>query len=87
MPFNDRDTGEVAERSIAADCKSAALVATEVRTLPSPPFDSPCASPVANGNVRSWRASQGRENALSERSESKGDLRARSLHHCEKRIT
>ena len=29
--------GEVAERSIAADCKSAALVATEVRTLPSPP--------------------------------------------------
>jgi hypothetical protein len=32
--------GEVAERSIAADCKSAAHVATEVRTLPSPPFDS-----------------------------------------------
>ena len=30
--------GEVAERSIAADCKSAALVATEVRTLPSPPI-------------------------------------------------
>ena len=29
--------GEVAERSIAADCKSAVLVATEVRTLPSPP--------------------------------------------------
>jgi hypothetical protein len=29
--------GEVAERSIAADCKSAAHVATEVRTLPSPP--------------------------------------------------
>ena len=37
MPFNERHTGEVAERSIAADCKSAALVATEVRTLPSPP--------------------------------------------------
>src|SRR5262245_39176709 len=32
-----RIQGEVAERSIAADCKSAALVATEVRTLPSPP--------------------------------------------------
>ena len=30
--------GEVAERSIAADCKSAVLVATEVRTLPSPPI-------------------------------------------------
>ena len=30
----------MAERSIAADCKSAAHVATEVRTLPSPPFDS-----------------------------------------------
>jgi hypothetical protein len=30
-------SGEVAERSIAADCKSAAHVATEVRTLPSPP--------------------------------------------------
>src|ERR1051325_6168527 len=29
--------GEVAERSIAADCKSAGLVPTEVRTLPSPP--------------------------------------------------
>ena len=29
--------GEVAERSIAADCKSAAQRATEVRTLPSPP--------------------------------------------------
>jgi hypothetical protein len=35
-----KSIGEVAERSIAADCKSAALVATEVRTLPSPPFDS-----------------------------------------------
>src|SRR5690349_9156197 len=35
-----RTLGEVAERSIAADCKSAAHVATEVRTLPSPPFDS-----------------------------------------------
>ncbi len=33
--------GEVAERSIAADCKSAVLVATEVRTLPSPPTFSP----------------------------------------------
>ena len=32
-----RDNGEVAERSIAADCKSAAQRATEVRTLPSPP--------------------------------------------------
>jgi hypothetical protein len=32
-----RSSGEVAERSIAADCKSAVLVATEVRTLPSPP--------------------------------------------------
>ena len=31
------ENGEVAERSIAADCKSAALAATEVRTLPSPP--------------------------------------------------
>src|SRR6185503_1481131 len=30
--------GEVAERSIAADCKSAGLVPTEVRTLPSPPL-------------------------------------------------
>ena len=29
--------GEVAERSIAAGCKPAAHVATEVRTLPSPP--------------------------------------------------
>ena len=33
----ERLFGEVAERSIAADCKSAAQVATEVRTLPSPP--------------------------------------------------
>ena len=37
-PLTDRRVfGEVAERSIAADCKSAAHVATEVRTLPSPP--------------------------------------------------
>ena len=34
----DRKIGEVAERSIAAGCKPAALVATEVRTLPSPPL-------------------------------------------------
>src|SRR5690606_16219218 len=32
--------GEVAERSNAADCKSVALAASEVRILPSPPFDS-----------------------------------------------
>src|SRR6185503_6203613 len=30
-------SGEVAERSNAADCKSVALVASEVRILPSPP--------------------------------------------------
>ena len=30
-------TGEVAERSNAADCKSVALVASKVRVLPSPP--------------------------------------------------
>ena len=30
--------GEVAERSNAADCKSVALVASEVRILPSPPM-------------------------------------------------
>src|SRR4029079_10184512 len=30
-------TGEVAERSNAADCKSVALVASKVRGLPSPP--------------------------------------------------
>ena len=35
--FERQIQGEVAERSIAADCKSAALAATEVRTLPSPP--------------------------------------------------
>ena len=29
--------GEVAERSNAADCKSVALAASEVRILPSPP--------------------------------------------------
>ena len=29
--------GEVAERSNATDCKSVALVASEVRILPSPP--------------------------------------------------
>ena len=47
--------GEVAERSIAADCKSAALVATEVRTLPSPPsFAHECARrmPLARRELR-----------------------------------
>jgi hypothetical protein len=60
--------GEVAERSIAADCKSAALVATEVRTLPSPPLDS------AASRARSWQARQAGESsgAVSERSESNG---------------
>ena len=43
--------GEVAERSIAAGCKPAALVATEVRTLPSPPLDSAAPRPP------SWQAS------------------------------
>ena len=32
-----QSTGEVAERSNAADCKSVALVASKVRVLPSPP--------------------------------------------------
>jgi hypothetical protein len=32
-----RGSGEVAERSNAADCKSVALAASEVRILPSPP--------------------------------------------------
>ena len=31
------EVGEVAERSNATDCKSVALVASEVRILPSPP--------------------------------------------------
>ena len=31
------DIGEVAKRSNAADCKSVALAASEVRILPSPP--------------------------------------------------
>ena len=42
-------------------------------TPAAPPFDSPCPSPSANRKVRSWRATS-RENALSERSESKGPL-------------
>src|SRR5688572_16163049 len=60
--------GEVAERSIAADCKSAALVATEVRTLPSPPLDSPAA------RARWWQSRSPGESsgAVSERSESNG---------------
>ena len=40
MGLGDRSAeriGEVAEWSIAAGCKPAALAATEVRTLPSPP--------------------------------------------------
>jgi hypothetical protein len=36
--------GEVAERSNAADCKSVALAASEVRILPSPPAFARCAS-------------------------------------------
>ena len=32
------ENGEVAERSNAADCKSVALAASEVRILPSPPL-------------------------------------------------
>ena len=32
-----KEFGEVAERSNATDCKSVALVASEVRILPSPP--------------------------------------------------
>jgi hypothetical protein len=48
----DNELGEVAERSIAAGCKPAALVATEVRTLPSPPTFS------------TWRAWKGRRASL-----------------------
>src|SRR5262249_9171874 len=36
LPGHEYD-GEVAERSNAADCKSVALAASEVRILPSPP--------------------------------------------------
>ena len=50
------DDGQVAERSIAADCKSAAPWATEVRILPCPPFDSPAGAPMARLQVRSWQA-------------------------------
>ena len=35
-----QEVGEVAERSNATDCKSVALVASEVRILPSPPLSS-----------------------------------------------
>ena len=37
--------GEVAERSNATDCKSVALVASEVRILPSPPALLPRGKP------------------------------------------
>src|SRR5262245_140144 len=47
--------GEVAERSIAADCKSAAHRATEVRTLPSPPtFTRPAHVNVGAGQSSWW---------------------------------
>ena len=50
-----RDNGEVAERSIAADCKSAAQRATEVRTLPSPPtFITPTRAKVASAGKGWW---------------------------------
>ena len=45
-----RSIGEVAERSNATDCKSVALVASEVRILPSPPRVS---EPLAAGEDRS----------------------------------
>ena len=55
-------TGEVAERSIAADCKSAALAATEVRTLPSPPILrslNETSSLMAGQRARARRAARG----------------------------
>ena len=64
-----RNFGEVAERSNAADCKSVALAASEVRILPSPPFD-----PALRALAHRMFAEA---NALSERSESKGTLHER----------
>ena len=43
--------GEVAERSIAADCKSAGLVPTEVRILPCPPPFAPLRGATAGQPV------------------------------------
>ena len=68
--WKQRDPGEVAKRSNAADCKSVALAASEVRILPSPfPFArcasrrrararqaSLGASSLARSRVRSLRA-------------------------------
>ena len=55
-------SGEVAERSNAAHCKSVALRASEVRILPSPPAFARFASYgwQANGRATGCRASVGR---------------------------
>jgi hypothetical protein len=73
-----RHSGEVAERSIAADCKSAALVATEVRTLPSPPTFARGASYgwQATGRAMSRTAAKVGASGLARRSAEQG-LRAR----------
>ena len=61
--------GEVAKRSNAADCKSVAPAASEVRILPSPPLDSPLRGSLVAGRVTDASS------ALSEArgAESKGD--------------
>src|SRR5690606_27790574 len=51
--------GEVAERSNAADCKSVALAASEVRILPSPPAfahqSASRAGGLRSGRLTTWR--------------------------------
>src|SRR5687768_12391309 len=50
--------GEVAKRSNAADCKSVALAASEVRILPSPPPAFAERSPLAEARPRGrWQTS------------------------------
>ena len=57
-----RAHGEVAERSNAADCKSVALAASEVRILPSPPtfvrFASDGWRASKRVNELGWQASE-----------------------------
>ena len=53
--LRDETHGEVAERSNAADCKSVALAASEVRILPSPPAFARSASFGQAGKLISER--------------------------------